>query len=73
MAERFLTRAQVQERCGIARMTVYRLMGAGTFPRPVKIGPRANRWPESEIETWMAAKMAARPEGTAPGGAVPAS
>ena len=56
ITERFLTRAEVEECCGIKRMSVYRMLNAGTFPRPFKIG-RASRRPESEIQSCMAAKM----------------
>lgn len=31
-----------------------------TFPKPVKIGPRASAWVESEIVEWIEARIAAR-------------
>lgn len=54
--DRLLRREEVEARCGITRTTVYRLMRAGQFPEPIKIGPRAVRWPASEIETWLASR-----------------
>lgn len=54
--DRLLRRAEVQSRCGIARTTIYRLMRSGLFPEPVKVGPRAVRWPASEIEEWLAGR-----------------
>ena len=63
MTDRLLTREQVQARCGIARTTVYRLMRSGLFPTPLRIGPRAVRWPESEIESWIAGRPRATGEG----------
>ena len=54
--ERMLRRNEVELRCGLACTTIYRLMMTGGFPRPVKVGPRAVRWPESEIEAWLAAR-----------------
>ena len=63
MTDRLLTRAEVQERCGITRTTVYRLMRSGLFPEPLKIGPRAVRWPESEIEAWIANRPRATGKG----------
>ena len=51
---RLLRRDEVELRCGLARTTIYRMMRAGTFPEPVKVGPRAVRWAESEIERWVA-------------------
>ena len=52
--DRLLTRVEVEIRCGIARTTIYRLMRAGQFPEPVRIGSRAVRWPERELEAWLA-------------------
>ena len=62
MNDRLLTRTEVQTRCGIARTTIYRLMRAGQFPEPVRIGPRAVRWPECELEAWLAARPRATGE-----------
>ena len=61
--DRLLRRDEVEARCGIARTTVYRLMRAGLFPEPIKIGPRAVRWPASEIESWLASRPRATGEG----------
>ena len=52
--DRLLRRDEVELRCGLARTSIYRMMRAGTFPEPVKVGPRAVRWAESEIEHWVA-------------------
>ena len=60
--DRLLTRFEVEARCRIARTTIYRLMRAGQFPEPIKIGPRAVRWPQSEIEAWIATRPRARGE-----------
>ena len=63
--DRLLRREEVETRCGIARTTIYRLMRAGQFPEPVKVGPRAVRWPASEIEDWVAGRSRATGEGAA--------
>ena len=63
MADRLLTRHEVQTRCGITRATVYRLMRTGQFPEPIKVGPRAVRWPSSEIEAWLAGRPRASGDG----------
>ena len=70
MQDRLLRREEVETRCGIARTTIYRLMRAGQFPEPVKVGPRAVRWPASEIEAWAwlgLAWLAARPRASGDG------
>ena len=54
MEDRLLTRADVEHRVGLKRSAIYRLMREGQFPVPLKIGPRAVRWPSSEIEEWLA-------------------
>ena len=60
--DRLLRRQEVETRCGIARATIYRLMRCGEFPEPLKVGPRAVRWLESEIETWLAERPRATGE-----------
>ncbi len=54
MTTRLLTRQQIEEITGLTRSTIYRLMRSGQFPEPIRIGPRAVRWPQSEIEAWIA-------------------
>ena len=56
MNERMLTRPEVETRVGLARTTIYRLMRAGQFPAPLKVGPKAVRWPASEIDDWLASR-----------------
>ena len=51
-----LRRADVERRTGLSCTTIYRLMRAGAFPEPVRVGPRAVRWPASEIEAWREGK-----------------
>ncbi|MDE0614965.1 MAG: AlpA family transcriptional regulator [bacterium] len=54
--DRLLTRRQIEERCGLSTSSIYRLMDKGLFPRPLRIGSRAVRWPESEIEAWLSTR-----------------
>lgn len=51
--DRLLTRPQVEARVGLSTSAVYRLMRVGRFPEPLRVGLRAVRWPESEIEAWL--------------------
>ena len=37
----------------LSRPSVYRLMAAGDFPRPVQIGSRAVRWRRADVEAWV--------------------
>lgn len=47
-----LTRPEVEAECGLSRSTIYRMIEAGTFPRPRRISAGTVRWPRSEIESW---------------------
>ena len=63
MTERLLTRAEVEKRCGVTCSTVYRWMRSGQFPEPLKIGPRAVRWPEGELIAWLEERPRATGDG----------
>ncbi len=41
------------------RASIYRKMQDGSFPKQVKIGARAVRWRESEIDAWVASHLRA--------------
>ena len=51
--ERLMLRCEVEERCRLGTSSIYRLMRAGKFPEPIRVGPRAVRWREGEIETFL--------------------
>ena len=38
---------------GLHRVSIYRLIRAGKFPQPLKIGEKAVRWRESDIKDWQ--------------------
>jgi prophage regulatory protein len=52
-----LRRKQVEARTGLARSTIYHHIKAGTFPRPVSLGPRAVGWLESDVNNWIAERV----------------
>lgn len=62
----FLRRPQVETRTGLKRSTIYQRIANGTFPEPIRIGPRAVAWLESDIAKWQAERVSAagrqRPE-----------
>ena len=64
--DRLLRRAEVEERCQLSRSTIYKLMRADAFPEPLRIGPRAVRWSQHEIERWIVSRPRARGERPAP-------
>jgi len=50
---RFLRLPEVMARTGLSRSTIYVRLAEGRFPEPVRLGPRAVGWIESEIDAWM--------------------
>lgn len=42
---------------GLSVPTIYRLMGRGRFPRPVKITNTARAWKLSEITAWVESRQ----------------
>ena len=51
--DRFLRPADVAEKCGLHRSSLYRLMGKGQFPKTHKISSGRVVWLEADIEEFM--------------------
>ncbi|NLC61095.1 MAG: AlpA family transcriptional regulator [Gammaproteobacteria bacterium] len=56
---RFLRLPEVVRITGLSKATIYRQVKAGEFPGQRKIGARASAWLSSEVDAWMAARLAA--------------
>lgn len=41
---------------GRKRSTLYRDIAAGTFPRPVQLGPQSVAWKKSELDAWITSR-----------------
>jgi prophage regulatory protein len=54
-----LRRKQVEARTGLSRSSIYAFVAAGKFPAPVSLGDRAVGWLESEVNEWIAGRIAA--------------
>ncbi|MCZ8132574.1 MAG: AlpA family phage regulatory protein [Steroidobacteraceae bacterium] len=50
---------------GLCRSLVYELESNGTFPRRVPLGAHSVGWVESEVQSWLAARVKAREAGSA--------
>ena len=48
-----MRRQQLEERLGLTRSSIYKMMDDGEFPRPMKIGRRAVGWRADEIAQWL--------------------
>lgn len=63
-SDRLMRCDEVETRITLSRSTIYRKMRKKSFPEPLRIGVRAVRWRESEVEAWLAALP--RAEGDTP-------
>lgn len=43
-----------------SRAHLYRLINAGQFPKPIKLGANCVAFPENEIDAWLEVKVAER-------------
>lgn len=59
MAQTILRLPTVKARTALSRSSIYKFVTAGTFPRPVQLGPRAVGWVESEVNEWIDRRIAA--------------
>jgi prophage regulatory protein len=57
---KLLRQKEVIERLGMARSPFLRMVDRGEFPKPVKIGPKLNHWPEHEVDAWIQSRADAR-------------
>lgn len=49
---------------GRSRSSLYEDIAAGRMVKPIPLGPRAVGWLRGDVETWLAARIAARDGGT---------
>lgn len=47
---------EVQQRTGYCRAWIYHLVKNADFPKPIKLGPRASGFIESEVDGWIATR-----------------
>jgi prophage regulatory protein len=43
----------------LSRSSIYEGVRKGTFPAPIKLGPRSVGWLQSEVEAWVVGRVAA--------------
>lgn len=65
MLDPLLTRQEVEKHLGLSRSALYANLRRGALPLPIKIGPRAIRWRQSELEAWLSERPRARGVDTA--------
>lgn len=56
---RLIRIADVMQRTGLARPTIYKFIKTKGFPKQVNLG-RAATWVEDEVDSWISAQMDGR-------------
>jgi prophage regulatory protein len=51
---------QVEEMTGLRRSALYERIADGRFVKPIKLGPQAVGWLESEVTAWLEARVSER-------------
>jgi len=54
-----MRRKQVEAQTGLARSTLYKMMASGDFPASVHITGKAVAWASSDVDNWIATRIAA--------------
>jgi len=62
MEETFIRRKALEAKLGLSCSTIYAMMAADKFPRPIKIGRRAVGWRNTDIQAWVRSKVDAANE-----------
>lgn len=62
---RLIRRKEVQSKTGFGASSIYAEMAKGKFPKPIQISERRVAWLESEIDAWIAERIASRNATTA--------
>ena len=54
---RLLRFAEVRQRTGLSRSTIWRLERSGVFPRRVKVSVNVVAWRDDEVSEWIRSKL----------------
>lgn len=58
--KRILNQQYILSSIGVSKTTLWRMINAGKFPAPIKIGERLNGWRVETFEGWLDAQGAAQ-------------
>jgi prophage regulatory protein len=47
----------VKNQTGLGRSIIYKMIGEGQFPSPVKITSKSVAWPSNEVDEWITSKI----------------
>ena len=62
MTKRLLRMPDLKAKIPLQKTHIYEEIRKGTFPKPVKLGPRAVAWVESEVDAWIVERITQRDE-----------
>jgi prophage regulatory protein len=51
--DRFLRLDEVLKHVPVCRSTLYNMINAGSFPKPIKLSKRLSVWRDSAVTAWM--------------------
>lgn len=51
--EKLLNLHEVEANTSLKKSTIYKLMGQGDFPRPIKLTPKKAVWVETDVLQWI--------------------
>lgn len=57
---RFIRVREASKKTGLSKSSLYDLMARGEFPKVIRLGGRSVALIESEVDAWMAERIAAR-------------
>jgi prophage regulatory protein len=60
MVQKILRRPEVEVATGLPRSSLYELIAAGQFPKPIPLGARSVGWLETDVLAWQNGKIAER-------------
>lgn len=55
---RLIRRKEVQAKTGLGASSIYAMMQQGTFPKAIHISQRRVAWIESDVDKWIAERVA---------------
>ena len=56
--QRFIRRKEVQAKTGLGASSIYAMMKQGKFPKAITLSERRVAWIESEVDAWIANRIA---------------
>lgn len=63
MKERLIRLPEVISKVGFQKTYIWNCIKEGTFPKQIKLGARLSVWKESDIDSWIAEKIAQAEDG----------